>query len=112
MAGPELGYLLSGRVISDIVYYDIESGTEDYSKVDLKRGPDEIKELDLNRLDFSLNAGIGCETDFRIGKLFLNVNYIWGLTESRKNDSDINDGVTEYNRGLSTILGFLIPLKK
>lgn len=112
MAGPDFGYLLSSRTKADIKNYNTETGTEETSKVDIKYGPDEMKELDINRLDVSLNGGMGCETSLWIGKLYFNINYVLGLTEMRKDNSDINKGITEYNRGLTTTLGFLIPLKK
>ena len=112
MAGPDIGYLINGKMEVELTSYNNEQGTEEYSSAVIKRDWNEIKDLGFRRLEYSLITGIGCDYGIGKGKLFLNVNYMMGLTNLVDGDIVLFNGTKQYNRGLTTTLGYMIPLTK
>jgi hypothetical protein len=110
--GPSFGYLLDGKFKYKISVHDIEQDTTSYNNFDEKVKSKDIKASGINRLDISIALGIGIDYKIGIGKIFININYLYGITDMVNDDKELSKGINQYNRGLTTTLGYLIPLTK
>lgn len=94
IGGPQIGYGLDLTV-----YYrkDLEFFKENFS----------LQDLEINRLDFGVNAGAGVEAFIGNGKkIFIDLRYYIGLRDlDQEPDSEI------YNFGKALSIGFFLPLK-
>jgi len=110
--GPSFGYAINQRF-----KYDMSLSSIDYVTVYNDSYDETIKSKDLNeagfdRFDISLSFGLGTEYNIWIGKMFFNLNYNHGLNDIIYTKTEETKDVCLYNRGLTTTIGYLIPLSK
>jgi len=110
--GPSFGYLLNGKSKYDNSSLDLADNTITYSSSDTKYSSNDIKDAGINRFDVSLALSVGVDYKLGIGKVFFNLNYMHGLVNLVDNDMEGYEGIKEYNRGIITTIGYLIPLSK
>ncbi len=112
MAGPSIGYLINVRNKYNSTIHNFQTGTITYENVDNKQKSKDLKNSGFNRLDISLAMGIGCDYKISVGKIYLNINYINGLTNMLKQGDGFAVGPKQNNRGFTATLGYLIPITK
>jgi len=111
LLGPSFGYAISARSKGDMTSYDATLGLTS-SSFDEKLKAKDFHDAGINRFDLSIALGGGLSYKIWKGNLFFNVNYNYGVTNMQNNDIDVNKGIKEYNRGVSAMFGYLIPLTK
>lgn len=117
-AGAGVGYLFSAVAKHTITYTDFSDDFREVSEQKDRISAKEIKDQNVNQLDISLLAGAGIEYNVWVGRIFLNVNYIFGVSNMFKDGKmDFDEYGTEidvkqFNRGLYTSFGYLIPLSQ
>lgn len=74
-AGPEIGYLLSAKQVTEITVVGVSEGSAAIGITD-----------DMNRLNFSVFLGMGVDLSDRIAPLCLRLRYAHGLTDVIKAD--------------------------
>ncbi len=110
LAGPSIGYLISVRNKLKSTNYDSRNDETTYLNWDYLLKSKELKNSAYHRVDVSFVVGVGCESKVGIGKLFLNINYNYGLTDMLRHGDGFAKGTYQYNRGFTTAIGYLIPL--
>jgi hypothetical protein len=111
-AGTSFGYMINGKTKYELNIYNYEEDSTSIIKDDFKFKSKDLKDAGVNRLDISLSIGLGIDYQFGPGKLFLNLNYLHGLLDMVNDEQEINKGLDEFNRGILTSVGYLIPLSK
>jgi hypothetical protein len=110
--GPSFGYLINAKSKGEVTTLDIELGTTTDESFDEKIKSEDFNKAGINRVDISLSIGAGIGYKVGIGNLFFNVNYNHGFRDMIQDDSELGVSIDQYNRGLTTTIGYLIPLSK
>ena len=100
LAGPEIGYALSGKFKYDGVLTDGEKGTIEERDID-------FEDDHLSRFDFGLIFGAGMGLDAGPGKIVLDARYdlgLFNLSTLEESDNKV------YNRGFGFSMGYMVPL--
>jgi hypothetical protein len=110
--GLSFGYMLNAVARYDVTIINTIDNSETVHEQNDKLFSNEIKDSGINRFDISLAFGAGIEYDLWIGRIFLQSNYLLGLSNMMK-DNNLGVGyITQYNRGFYTSVGYLFSLGK
>lgn len=110
--GPAFGYLYTASAnydYTEINTYDHTSVTDNQKS---KFSSKDVKNTGINRFDISLTLGLGLDYKIGIGKVFIHVNYEYGINNMMKGADFPYIDIKQFNRGLNTMLGYMISLKK
>jgi hypothetical protein len=105
VAGPEVGYALSGTKKLEMVVTNGEQTTEKISE-DINFDKDGI-----DRFDFGLIFGAGVEAKLGPGAVVLDGRYNLGLYDIDRS-AEVNPNPELYNRGIAVSIGYMLPLGK
>lgn len=106
MAGPYIGYALTGRLkgtttttTTDIITGEVVTETEEIDE--------KIEDEDwdgFNRTDYGVNVGAGYMASVGTGSVIINAGYSLGLADVSDDDPD---EAQVYNRGIQITIGYL-----